>query len=284
MTRKEFMDALTPEQKKQLEEIRKKNSEAVAVNKVIASINGDLRTVDQDIRDADNAREAAHQALGANATRAAIEEKENEIRTAKYTEVVTLMQKDAAAKPDASILWTRLCKGQMGLKQYDEAEVNCKKALELDQATKKPNLQWQGLAQAELGEIYARTGKVEEAKAAFELAAKDDPAQAALNLRNEAVVFSQVGNADAQVAAAEAAIAIDPKQPLPYYLKANGLVGKTAMDEKTHKLVPPPGCMEAYKKYLELAPNGQYAAEIKGILAGFDQTIDTNYKVTKGRK
>ena len=31
---------------------------------------------------------------------------------------------------------------------------------------------------------------------------------------------------------------------------------------------------EAYQKYLALAPTGPYAAEVKGIIAGFDQKID----------
>jgi len=66
-----------------------------------------------------------------------------------------------------------------------------------------------------------------------------------------------------------------------YYLKGNGLVQKTTMDPKTNKLVAPPGCMEAYQKYLQLAPDGPYAAEVKGILQGFNQTVDTSYKAPK---
>jgi hypothetical protein len=38
-------------------------------------------------------------------------------------------------------------------------------------------------------------------------------------------------------------------------------------------LVAPPGCVEAYKKYLELAPNGQYAADVKSILAAFQTAL-----------
>jgi hypothetical protein len=53
------------------------------------------------------------------------------------------------------------------------------------------------------------------------------------------------------------------------------------MDDKTHKLIPPPGCLEAYEKYLQLAPDGPYAAEVKGILAGFTQTVPQTYKATK---
>jgi tetratricopeptide (TPR) repeat protein len=284
MSRKEFIDTLSPEMKKQLEEMKKHNAEAIKTNEVIKVLNADLLVAGQDIKDADAAAVTAKQALGASASRADIEAKEAEIKTAKYTEIETLMLKDTAAKPDASVLWMRLAQAQLGLKKYDEAEASFKKTLELDPASKKPNVGVQGTAEAGLGEIYARAGKVPEANAAYDAAAKVDPASAGLYLKNEAVIFSQLGNTDAQVAAADEAIKIAPNQALAYYLKASGLVQKTTQDPKTKKLIAPPGCLEAYQKYLELDPNGQYAADVKGILVGFEQTIDNTYKAPKAGK
>ena len=92
-----------------------------------------------------------------------------------------------------------------GLKKYDEAEATYKKALELEAAAKKPNPEVIGAANAGLGEIYARTGKVADATAAYDAAAKANPPQAGFYLKNEAVIFFQVNNADAQVAAADEA-------------------------------------------------------------------------------
>jgi tetratricopeptide (TPR) repeat protein len=284
MSRKEFVDKLSPDQKRQLEELKKHNSEAMKANEVIKSLNADLKTVDQDIKDADSAHTAAVQALGATASKADLDAKEAEIKTAKYTDVETLMLKDTAAKPDASVLWAQLGQAQIGLKKYDEAEVTYKKTLELEATAKKPNLPVQGLANSGLGEIYARAGKVPEANTFYDAAAKANPTQAAFYLTNEAKIFYQVNNADAQVAAADEAIKADPTQPILYYLKGNGLVQKTTQDPKTQKLVAPPGCLEAYQKYLELAPTGQYATDVKGILAGFDQKIDNSYKAPKAAK
>jgi len=150
--------------------------------------------------------------------------------------------------------------------------------------SKKPSMDIQGLANSGLGEIYARAGKVPEANAAYDAAAKANPTRAGFYLKNEAVIFFQINNADAQVAAADEAILVDPTQPILYYLKGNGLVQKTTQDPKTQKLVAPPGCLEAYQKYLELAPTGQYANDVKGILAGFDQKIDNSYKAPKTGK
>ena len=284
MSRKEYIDSLSTEQKKQLEELKKHNAEAMKANEVIKNINADIRQTTQDIKDADNAHVTAAQTLGATAKKADLDANEAEIKTAKYSEVETLMNKDTAAKPDASVLWAYLGQAQVGLKKYDAAETSYKKTLDLEAASKKPNIAVQGLANSGLGEIYARSGKVPEANAAYDAAAKVDPTKAGFYLKNEAVIFFQMNNADAQVAAANEAIALDPTQALLYYLKGNGLVQKTTMDDKTHKLVAPAGCMEAYQKYLELAPTGLYAGEVKGILAGFNQTVDTTYKADKPAK
>jgi len=289
MSRKEFIDKLSPEDKKNLEEIKKKNAAALSANAVIKGLNADLRVVMQDIKDADAARATAATLLTGTPTKQELDAKADEIRTAKFTEVETLMLKDTAAKPDASVLWAQLCKGQIGLKKYDDAEASCKKALDLEATSKKPNPQTQGAAGSDLGEVYARSGKVAEANAAYDAAAKVNPAGAYLYLKNEAVIFSQVGNPDAQAAAADEAIKADPTQPLPYYLKGQALIGKATMkdivDPKTHAksqiIVLPEDCLAAYQKYLQLAPTGTYVNDVKGILAQAGQKQDTSFKAAK---
>jgi tetratricopeptide (TPR) repeat protein len=284
MSRKEFVDKLPAEQQKQLEELKKHNAEALKANEVIKNLNADLRIVTQDIKDADGARAAAVQALGAGATKQAIDAKEAEVKAAKYTEIETLMLKDTQAKPDASVLWAQLGQAQVGLKKYDEAEATYKKALDLEAASKKPNIAIQGLANSGLGEIYARTGKVPEANAAYDAAAKINPTQAAFYLKNEAVIFFQMNNGDAQVAAADEAIKIDPNQPLLYYLKGQGLIQKATFDAKSGRIVLPPGCADSYQMYLQLAPTGPYATEVKGILDQAGQKIDSSYKAPKATR
>jgi tetratricopeptide (TPR) repeat protein len=281
MSRPEFIDKLPPEQKKQLEELKKQNAEAIKANQVINNLNSDLKVVNQDIRDAENARNQAVQELGASAAHDAVETKANDIRTAKYTEILNLMTKDTAVMPDQSILWADLARAQLGLKKYDESETNYKKAIELESASKKPKAEVLGVANAGLGEVYARQGKVPEAKAAFDAAAKDDPTRAAFHLRNEAVIFFQEKNAPAQVAAADEAITVDPNQSVLYYIKGQGLIMNATVDPKTNRIVLPPDCEEAYQKYLALSPNGPYAAEVKGILDQAGEKVNANFKAPK---
>ncbi len=284
MSRQEYIDKLPPEEKKQLEELRAKNATAMKANEVIKHLNEDLKTVSQDEKDANEALATAQQQLGPSASKADLQAKEQEIKTAKYTEIESIMTRDTALKPDASILWAQLGQAQVGLKKWDAAETSFKKALEVDAASKKPNPEIQGLANAGLGEIYARTGKVAEANAAYDAAVKANPTKAAFYLRNETIIFFQSGNADAQVAAADEAIKADPNDAILYYLKGQGLVSKATIDPKTQRIVLPQECQDAYQKYLELSPNGPYAAEVQGILQQAGQKVSTSYKAGKPSK
>ncbi len=145
-----------------------------------------------------------------------------------------------------------------------------------------------GLAQAGLGEIYARTGKIPEANAAYDAAAKADPSNALLHLRNEAVIFFQENNSAAQVAAADEAIKSDANQSDPnlailYYIKGQGLVQNATVDPKTNRIVLPPDCTAAYQRYLDLAPSGPYATEVAGILQQAGEKVSSSYKAPKSK-
>lgn len=251
MSRQAYIDKMTPDQKKQVEEFKKKNAEVMKNNAVVKNLNADLAEARQDTKDK------------------------------KYDAAETLMLKDTAAKPDSELLWYELGEAQLGEKKYDDATTAFKKAIDLSTASKKPSPELIGGAQAALGEGYARNGKVEDATAAYDAAAKANPPKAGFYYSNETIVYSQVGNTDAQSASADKAIAADPKNPLPYYLKGQALIGKATVDAKTQQIVLPPGCAEAYEKYLDLAPDGQFANDVKGILAQSNSKVESKYKAKK---
>jgi tetratricopeptide (TPR) repeat protein len=281
MSREAYIKTLPADTQKQLEDLKKKNAAALGANAVIKQINGDLAAVTQDIKDADAAGATAQQQLGASAAKTDVAAKATEIKTAKYTDAETLMAKDSAAKPDASILWARLGQAQAGLKKWDDAESSFKKAIDIEAKNPKPNIEVQGLAQSGLGEVYARNGKVDDAAKAYDAAAAANPKSAAVYYKNQTVIYFQIGNPTAQSAAADKAITADPSNALLYYLKGQALVGNATVDPKTQKIVLPPGCAEAYQKYLELAPTGPYAADAKGILDSAGQKINNTFKAGK---
>ena len=251
MSRQAYLDKMSPEQKKQVEEFKKKNAEVMKTNAVIKNLNADLQ----------EARTANHDK--------------------KYADAETLMLKDTALKPDGELLWYELGIAQLGLKKWDDATTTLKKTVELAAAAKKPNPELMGGSHSALGEVYARSNHPTEAAAEYDEAAKINPAKAGFYLSNETVVFQNVGNADAQAAAADKAIAADPKNPTPYYLKGQALAGKITVDQKTGAYIVPPGCAEAYQKYLELAPNGPYAPEVKAVLTETQTKVESKYKAKK---
>jgi tetratricopeptide (TPR) repeat protein len=281
MSRQEYIDAMTPDEKKQLEDLRKQNAEALKSNSLINSLNADLKVISQDKKDIDSAAATAQQTLGASATKADLTAKTDEIKAAKYTDIQSLMTKDTGLKPDEPLLWNNLGYAQAGLKENDDAIATYKKSIDMETASKKPRLPVIGAAQAGLGEVYAREDKVADANAAYDAAVKADPSNGPLYLRNEAVIFYQNNDNAAETAAADEAIKIDPNQAILYYIKGQGLVANATVDPKTQRIILPPDCTAAYQKYLELAPDGPYANEVAGILQQAGEKISSSYKAPK---
>ena len=216
MSRKEYIDSLPEETRKNLEAMKTHNAEAMKANAVIKVLNADLKAAMADIHDADGAKAAAAQQLGASASKTDLAAKETEIKNAQvHRRRDPHGEGHRRLRPTESVLWAYLGQGQLGLKKYDDAETAFKKAIDLDNASKKPRPEIQGLANSGLGEIYARNGKVPEAAAAYDAAVKADPTKAGFYYKNEAVIYSQVGNSDGQAAAADKAIAANPNELCP---------------------------------------------------------------------
>jgi len=261
MSRPDYIKKLSPEDQKRITEIVAKNKTAIAENALIKNLNGDLASA-----------------------RASTKAKD-------YAAAETLMLRDtgllngSSIRPDqAALLWIELGSAQNGLKKYDEAVDSLQKALNLNASSSKPNPEASAVANNTLGEALVKAGKYDEAKAAYDAASKANPPLAGIYYLNEAISFFQLRGAqpDAQAEAADKAIAADPTKALAYYLKASALVSKASFDDKTSKIVLPPGCADAYQKYIELDPTGQFVNDAKGVLEQAGQTVKSTYK--SGRK
>jgi hypothetical protein len=249
LSRPDYIKKLPPEQQKAIAEAKTKNAGILKENAQVKNLNADLATARQDIKDK------------------------------KFDDAASLMQRDTTAKPDAAVLWVELAIAQNGLKKSDDAITSAKKALETNAASKKPSPEIEGAANNALGEAYAAKNQIPDATAAYDAAAKAQPTNAGMFYSNEAIVLAKSGgSADAVAAAADKAIAADPNKPVPYYLKGQALIAKATVDPKTNKIVAPPGCEEAYEKYLQLDPNGPMAADAKNILAQIGSKQAKSYK------
>lgn len=252
LSRADYIAKMTPEQRKQMEDVKKQNAEAMKSNTVIKSLNADLQKAREDLK------------------------------AKNFADADELMTKDSQAKPDASVIWLELGNAQLGEKKLPDATTSLQKAISLESASPKPNPEIMGGANNSLGEALATQTKIPDAVAAYDAAAKANPAGAGMYFTNETIVLARSGqNGDAVAAAADKAIAADPTKPIPYYLKGQALIAKASVDPKTQKITAPPGCAEAYQKYLELAPDGQFAPDAQNILTSMGQTVKTSYKAKK---
>jgi len=251
LSRKEYIDKLSPEERKTIEETRAKNSSIMKANTQIKNLNS------------------------------LISQARADRKTGNFDQAIALDQQAAAAKPDEGLIWYELGDSQLAAKKYDDAITSYKKALDLLQAGKTPKPEIIGSANNNLGEAYAKSGKNDLAVSAYEAAVKAEPTNAAMFYGNEAVVLYKAGQGDAAGAAAEKAIAADPTKPIPYYIKGWSLVQKATVDPKTQKIVLPPGCADAYHKFLQLAPTGPLADDARNILNSAGEKIDSSYKKGK---
>lgn len=250
MSRAEYMNKLSPEERKAIEETKAKNASIMKENAQIKNLNADLAKARSDRANKD------------------------------FQSAAELMQKDAAIKPTEPLLWVELGEAQLGLKQYSDAETSLQKGIQLDAAAKKPNAEVEGAAGNALGEAYGSDSKIPESQAAYDAAAKVNPSGAAMYYSNEAIVMDRNNQLDATVAAAEKAIAADPTKPIPYYLKGKALINKATVDPKTQKIIAPPGTAEAYQKYLDLAPTGPFSNDAKQVLAELSATPVTSSRAS----
>ncbi|MGB7351694.1 MAG: tetratricopeptide repeat protein, partial [Candidatus Acidiferrales bacterium] len=149
-----------------------------------------------------------------------------------------------------------------GAGKYDQAIDMYQKAIAI-----KPTA---GLYQS-LGTDLARAGKMDDAGAACDKAATIDPTNKNVGVvcyTNMGIVLSNAGKMDEAVAPLQKATQLDPNGADAWFLLGNALVaGISTKKEGTKDVyVIPPGTEEAYKKYLELQPNGPFAGQAKESL------------------
>ncbi len=114
------------------------------------------------------------------------------------------------------------------------------------------------------GNIYLKQKKNDLAVAAYMKAAEIAPLPADAYFNLCATQYN-MGMNEGALPACEKAIAADPRRADAYFIKGSVLIAESKKDS-TGKMVPPPGAVDALKKYLELAPSGPHATDVKAML------------------
>lgn len=251
---------LTPEQKAALEKSMKENKEKMQKNKAL--------------NDAFNE--------GLTALQAAPTQTTPDAKATQYQTAVTALQKASEIDATQPAVWSNLGDAYMGLaatktgQEFDDAAgkgiAAYTKAIEL-----KPD---DPATHNNYALALAKAKKYTEAEAELKKAAELDPPSAFQRYYNLGALMSNIGQADAASKAFKAAIDSAPDNPKnaeSYYQYGLSLAGQASVD-KDGKFVAPPGTLDAFNKYLTLAPAGPNAQLAKDMITQLGGSIQTEFK------
>ena len=169
---------------------------------------------------------------------------------------------------------------QTNLGKFDDAVATYEKGILLAQndATADPAKTKIAISQMLTmeGNTYLKQKKYTEATAVFSRAAEMSPNPGTAYFNLCAVQYNQ-GMVEGALAACDKAIAADPTKADAYFIKGSLLVADSKSDAQG-RFIAPPGTVEALNKYLELAPEGAHASDVKEMLQLLGAKIETTYK------
>jgi tetratricopeptide (TPR) repeat protein len=198
----------------------------------------------------------------------------------KAAEEFQAAQKTAPEKdPNQHLLWAKLGEA------YDIAGRNDEAAQAYQQAINaKPD---DPGYYNNLGNVLARGGKIEEARAAYTKSAELDPTKAALAWRNFGISLYSVQRMTEAIEPLKKATQLDPGNAQGWYLLATCMVADPAVYKQVGDKIQvtiTPGTVEAYQKAIELDPNGPYGKQAQEGLTQLQQMapgVDTKVNAKK---
>ncbi len=187
---------------------------------------------------------------------------------------------ESAGEKDSNMpmLWARIAEA------YDTAGRNEEAAQAYQQAIAgKPDV---AAYYNNLGNVLARAGKIDEAKAAYTKSAELDPPNAAGAWLNFGISLSNAGRLKEAVEPLKKSTDLDPKNAKAWYLLATALVSSMESKKVGDRLefIVQPGTVEAYQRAVELDPTGTWGQQAKQGLDGLQQIapgIDTKVNTKK---
>jgi tetratricopeptide (TPR) repeat protein len=186
----------------------------------------------------------------------------------------------SAEDPNRHLIMAKLGEAYEAAARFEDAAAAYERAVALrpDQAAYFNNL----------GNTLARLGRIEDASAAYQKAATLDSANAAMYWLNYGIVLYQSNRMADAVEPLKKTTELNPRNPDGWYLLGAALVAAMEYEQQGDQIKAKilPGTVEAYEKYLDLAPNGRFAAEARSsleMLAALGAGVQTKYRTPKKR-
>lgn len=219
------------------------------------------------------ARSTRAELMKAPATeRAPIAERMTQQATSAITELEAAEKAAPEKDPNLHVVLSNLGEAYNVAGRFEEAAATYARAVEL-----KPDNANYYLA---LGTAQASAGKAAEAMATCDKAAvlpaaiaADAPQIAASCFGNVGIVLQNTQRMKESIEPLKRATQINPSNADYWFLLGRGLTNamEYKMEGTTMKTIIQPGTVEAFQKYLELAPSGRFAQDAKESLAMLEQ-------------
>jgi len=139
-----------------------------------------------------------------------------------------------------------------------------------------------------MGNVLARAGKIEEAKAAYTKSTELDPPNAAGAWRNFGISLYNANRLVDAIEPLQKATELDPKNAQAWYLLAACMMASPDIYKKVGdktEVTPKPGTVEAYQKAIDLDPNGPWGqqakqglTDLKALGAGIETKVNIKKK------
>ena len=208
-------------------------------------------------------------------------EKGRELYASKqYDQALEQFQRAAELDPSQHVIFASLAESYKNLKKYDEAIASYAKALEVLSQNPKADPQTIASYHMNMGIIHGMSGKMDEATAEIKKSAELNPPNASQAYYNLGAILVNSGKSAEAVEAFKKSVEANPKNADAQYQLGISLTGMASVTPEG-KTIPAPGTVEAFQKYLELAPDGKFAAQAKGMIEALSATVETKFKAEK---
>lgn len=205
------------------------------------------------------------------------------LQAKQYDQALEEFKAAAEMDPKQYVIFASMAEAYKGLRKFEEGIQSYTQALTIFAERQKPDPQVEASYHMNMALIYALAGKMEDATAETKKAAEINPPTGSKAYFNLGATLINAGKTEEAISAFQKAIEMDPSNADAQYQLGISLMGKAQITPEG-KTIPAPGTVEAFQKYLQLQPNGPYAATAKNMIEMLGATIETKFSADKEKK